>query len=271
VSKIANRNGSSFAANKKRKLLWVGVGKISLPTDFNFTQRTSLLYRIIQPLVLVLRRGRSYPIPPITGFLSGYRRMRWVSMIYGRMRGGVFRPRLTLNLVWCGSYFGTGPTTLPNQPRSNFYFGESGHSIPGNSCNPFFPTNIPCYGRELREAFQVRNTSSWNKDLNNFGPRIGFAWNTFWKLNTVFERLTERFLQSHLQQRLREQSVSIRRSTVACSFVVLQTVVRADQLRRREYFLCPSRTQRTDRSDDVPRPFRKHSNSRHMAHNLVAP
>ena len=25
-------------------------------------------------------------------------------------------------------------------------------------------------------SFQVHNTSLWNKDLNNFGPRIGFAW-----------------------------------------------------------------------------------------------
>jgi hypothetical protein len=75
-------------------------------------------------------------------------------------------PRVTLNLGLRWDYFGVQHNTDPNL-ESNFYYGS---------------------GATLFE--QVRNGSVqlsqnspvgalWHKDLNNFGPRVGVAWDVF--------------------------------------------------------------------------------------------
>ncbi len=46
------------------------------------------------------------------------------------------------------------------------------------NANPFLPVNSPFYAYEATARPEVRNTSLWNKDLNNFAPRVGFAWDT---------------------------------------------------------------------------------------------
>ena len=89
---------------------------------------------------------------------------------------------MTLNLGLRWEYFGPPHNFQPNID-SNVYFGtgQTPLACPGapNNCNPFFPANSTYYAYEAGANFQVHNSSLWNKDLNNFGPRIGFAYDIF--------------------------------------------------------------------------------------------
>src|SRR5262249_41244054 len=92
--------------------------------------------------------------------------------------------RLTVNLGVRWDYFGP-PHNFKDNIDSNFYFGTpitpiqtcktgSGKPIDCGS-NPFFPIKSSFYAFEATARPEVRNGSIWNKDTNNFGPRVGFA------------------------------------------------------------------------------------------------
>ncbi|HVM93307.1 MAG TPA: carboxypeptidase regulatory-like domain-containing protein [Terriglobales bacterium] len=86
-------------------------------------------------------------------------------------------PRLTINAGLRWEYFGPPHNYLGNID-SNYYFGNPVTPIATTTNNPFFPSTSVWYAYEATATPQVRNTSIWNKDLNNFGPRLGFAWDT---------------------------------------------------------------------------------------------
>jgi hypothetical protein len=129
----------------------------------------------------------SAAVVPATGaipdFYRGYRANEVA--IYGQDDWRV-TSRLTLNLGVRWEYFGPPHNFQPNID-SNLYFGTGQTPIPCQTLvggvpqvipctNPFFPSNNLYYSYEAGATFQVHNSSIWNKDLNNFGPRIGFAW-----------------------------------------------------------------------------------------------
>ncbi|HWZ81893.1 MAG TPA: TonB-dependent receptor [Terriglobales bacterium] len=128
-------------------------------------------------------------VVPSTGavpdFYRGYRANEMAA--YGQDDWRV-NSRLTLNLGVRWEYFGP-PRNYKSNIDSNVYFGDgitpypcqvlvSGVPTVVPCTNPFQPVNDQAYAFEAGARFEVRNTSIWNKDLNNFGPRIGFAWDT---------------------------------------------------------------------------------------------
>ena len=112
---------------------------------------------------------------PVTGTLPlyyrGYRSNDVAAYFQDDWR---IHPRLTLNLGLRWEYFGPPHNFQPNID-SNFYTGVPVTPIPNPGNNPFFPVNSPFYAGIATGAFQVRNHDLWNKDLNNFGPRVGLS------------------------------------------------------------------------------------------------
>lgn len=83
--------------------------------------------------------------------------------------------RLTLNLGLRWDYFGPPHNFIPGLD-SNLFQGSPAVPFATTSTNPFFPSNSPEFALWGTSTFQVRNHEIWNKDTNNFAPRVGFAW-----------------------------------------------------------------------------------------------
>ncbi len=120
----------------------------------------------------------SASINPATGALPlyyrGYRANEFGAYVPDDRR---VNARLTLNLGVRWDYFGPPSNFQPNLD-SNFYFGPATTPISTTSDNPFFPINSPSSARVATGSFQNRHPI-WNQDKNNFGPRVGFSWDTF--------------------------------------------------------------------------------------------
>jgi hypothetical protein len=86
-------------------------------------------------------------------------------------------PRLTFNLGLRWEYFGP-PHNFRKGLDSNFYFGNNLTPITGTA-NVFFPVNDPLAAMVRTGGFQLRDHDIWQKDLNNFAPRFGWAYDLF--------------------------------------------------------------------------------------------
>jgi hypothetical protein len=136
----------------------------------------------------------SASVDPTTGkspiFYRGFRANEMAGFVQDDWR---VTNRLTVNLGLRWEYFGP-PHNFKPGIDSNFYFGQTVAPfaqqcsnpagaptfVPCSSLsiaqNPFFPGGSPFYAGVANGNFQIRNHEIWNKDTNNFGPRVGFAW-----------------------------------------------------------------------------------------------
>lgn len=169
------RNGSSFYNDTFGTFYPYGIE--DLATDLAFTDQADLA------LTGELSNGSvnyaSAAVNPATGGLPevyrGYRANEFAAYFQDDWR---IHPRLTLNWGLRWEYFGPPHNYKPNID-SNFYFGTPVTPIQTTSNNPFFPGSSPFYASVSTATFQVRNNEIWNKDTNNFGPRLGFSWDVF--------------------------------------------------------------------------------------------
>jgi Carboxypeptidase regulatory-like domain/TonB dependent receptor len=171
------RNGSTFSNDAQGSFIpWGAEGLI---TDGLFTDAIDNAYYGGNTGGFGGWYYASASVVPATGqipdFYRGYRANEVA--FYGQDDWRV-NSRLTLNLGLRWEYFGPPHNFQPNID-SNLYFGTGQTPLPcpgGAGCNPFFPVNSQYYSYEAGATFQVHNSSIWNKDTNNFGPRVGFAW-----------------------------------------------------------------------------------------------
>lgn len=169
------RNGSAFEAWKNG--LYLPYGVEDLVTDGFFGDEADLAvygypyyggFYYAQASVDPTRGTRPE-------YYRGYRANEWAAYIQDDWK---IHTRLTLNLGLRYEYFGP-PHNFRKGLDSNFYFGNPITPVVSTSTNPFFPFTSTLAARVSNGAFQQRDNSIWNKDLNNFAPRIGFAYDVF--------------------------------------------------------------------------------------------
>ena len=85
--------------------------------------------------------------------------------------------RLTINAGLRWEYYGP-PHNFKKNIDSNVYWGSGVTPVTGSAANgnPLFPTGLTIMAEVASASFQIKNHDIWNKDLNNFGPRLGFAY-----------------------------------------------------------------------------------------------
>jgi Carboxypeptidase regulatory-like domain len=198
------RNGSSFDAFKYGYSLVNGVE--DMLTDATFTNTvvnnpafasvvaicdsivgTGLCASSIPVGVTSINPSASTPTLPV--YYRGYRANETAAYIQDDWR---VTPRFTANLGVRWEYFGP-PHNFQANIDSNFYTGAPlpftnpctlAPPLGSGSClgtgaatpNPFMPTSSGYWGSFATGVSQVRNHDIWNKDLNNFGPRVGFSY-----------------------------------------------------------------------------------------------
>ena len=169
------RNGSTFSSYKNGENAYEDTE--DMLTDGAFTNEleeyltggstvySGLLYSIAS-------------LNPLTGqlpqYYRGYRDNEVAAYIQDDWR---VNSRLTVNLGLRWEYFGP-PHNFQSGVDANFYQGTNVTPLPNPSGNPFFPVNSPYEALFATGTVQQRDHNLWNKDLNNFGPRLGFAWDT---------------------------------------------------------------------------------------------
>jgi Carboxypeptidase regulatory-like domain len=166
------RNGSSFDSYKNGYNIDNDIEDIL--TDATFTNNWENYYAG-GPVYGSMYAGFA-SLNPQTGALPVYYRgFRANEVAMYLQDDWRIHPRLTVNLGLRWEYFGVPHNATPGLD-ANFY---TGIPVTSNNGNPYDPaiTN-PYYGSFATGVVQQRDHSLWNKDLNNFGPRLGFSYDT---------------------------------------------------------------------------------------------
>jgi len=174
------RNGSTFDNDRYSSALPWGIEDTM--TDLGFSSQFEQYFASQNDggFPFGIPFGSAYlesaAVNPSTGqspdFYRGYRANEFAAYFQDDWR---VNGKLTLNLGLRWDYFGP-PHNFQSNIDSNMYFGSTVTPVPTATSNPFFPANNPFYAGEATAVFQIRNHDIWNPDLNNFGPRVGFAW-----------------------------------------------------------------------------------------------
>ena len=166
------RNGSSFDVEKNGYVY--AMDTEDMVTDGMFSNNFEGAYFGYQYFGGIAEAGAS--LNPYTGALPvyyrGFRANEVAAYVQDDWR---VSPRLTLNLGVRWEYFGPPHNYAPNLD-SNFTTGSPQTPFPNPGNNPFFPVNSSFYAGISTGAFTIKNHDLWNKDLNNFAPRIGFSY-----------------------------------------------------------------------------------------------
>jgi hypothetical protein len=175
------RNGSSFDSYKYGYNIVDDVE--DLVTDATFTNTLESYLATTNPGLLTAVGGPFGSIAeafaslnPTTGalpvFYRGYRANEVAMYLQDDWR---VNARLTVNLGVRWEYFGP-PHNFQSGIDANFYTGVDTTPFPTTSVNQFMPVNSPYYAGFATGSVQQKDHDIWNKDLNNFGPRLGFAY-----------------------------------------------------------------------------------------------
>ena len=170
------RNGSSFDSYKNGYIIINDVE--DLLTDATFSNQLES-YLTGNKGTIFGSIGESFTsLNPTTGTLPNYYRGYRANEVAAYFQDDWrVTSRLTVNLGVRWEYFGPPHNFQPGLD-ANFFQGTPVTPIPTISTNPFFPVNNPAYALFATGVVQQRNHDLWSKDLHNFGPRLGFAWDT---------------------------------------------------------------------------------------------
>ncbi|MGA2002371.1 MAG: TonB-dependent receptor [Terriglobales bacterium] len=166
------RNGSSFDVEENGYIYTMDAE--DLVTDGTFTNNWENYYFGGQYFGGLAIAGAS--LNPTTNlrpeYYRGFRANEVAAYLQDDWR---VSSRLTVNMGVRWEYFGP-PHNYQAGLDANFYTGTPVPvANPGN--NPFYPATVPGFYASIASgAVQQRNHDLWNKDLNNFGPRLGFSY-----------------------------------------------------------------------------------------------
>jgi carboxypeptidase family protein/TonB-dependent receptor-like protein len=184
------RNGSSFDSYKNGYNLDNDIEDVVTDATFSnnwegwsgnpFTGGSPLFGSMLETFASINPTNGQLPI-----YYRGFRANEVAAYIQDDWR---VNPRLTLNLGVRWEYFGP-PHNFQKGLDANFYQGTpvlvpnpcptvSNPAVCGGAlANPFYPASTsPYYAQFASGVVQQRNGSIWNKDLHNFGPRVGFSY-----------------------------------------------------------------------------------------------
>jgi hypothetical protein len=166
------RNGSRFEALKNGLFLPYGVE--DLVTDMTFSDNADMA--VFGAPTFGSWYYAEASVNPLTGqqpnYYRGFRANDMAAYFQDDWR---VAPTFTLNWGLRWDYFGVPHNFQPNID-SNFFPGSPITPVATATNNPFFPVNNPVYAGVATGTFVIRNHEIWNKDTDNWAPRIGFAW-----------------------------------------------------------------------------------------------
>jgi hypothetical protein len=168
------RNASSFEAEKNGIFFFESTEE--LVTDGFFGDVADKILNGAPTTGSIFEAGAS--LNPLTGgfpeYYRGYRANE--GAVYGQDDWKIL-PRLTLNLGLRWEYFGV-PHNYQAGLDSNIFFPTTPAPLTPNG-NPFLPVNSIFAENEAGARAMQVNSGLWNKDEDNFAPRVGFAWDVF--------------------------------------------------------------------------------------------
>jgi hypothetical protein len=168
-------NASAFEATKNGLFLPHGVEE--LLTDGAFGDEADQVF-FGEPTFGAFTFAQAAIDPTTGGLPEFYRGYRANEVSFYFQDDWKVRRNLTLNLGLRWEYFGP-PHNFRKGIDSNFYFGNGVTPVPNPSSNVFFPIDSPLIARVVTGDFQQRDHDIWQKDTNNFAPRVGAAWDVF--------------------------------------------------------------------------------------------